>query len=219
MTDVLERVKTYQQFIGGEWVDLAPARLSTSRTRPTARSSPRSRRPTRRTSIARSMRRRPPSRPGSTRPPPSGALMLLKLADAIEARADELGRLESRNAGKPVGAAIDEIPVVVDNLRFFAGAARVMEGKAATDLVITVDTSMGHLAGALGKPVWILIPKAADWRWMLEREDSPWYPSARLFRQQKPGDWDGPLARLRSALSRELAGAVEGFAGDGLTIL
>ena len=59
--------------------------------------------------------------------------MLLKLADAIEARADELGRLESKNAGKPVGAAIDEIPVVVDNLRFFAGAARVMEGKAVNE--------------------------------------------------------------------------------------
>ena len=72
------------------------------------------------------------------------------------------------------------------------------------DLIVTVDTSMGHLAGALGKPVWILIPKAADWRWMLERNDSPWYPSARLFRQQKPGAWDEPLQRLRAALSVEL---------------
>jgi Tfp pilus assembly protein PilF len=72
------------------------------------------------------------------------------------------------------------------------------------DLVVTVDTSMGHLAGALGRPVWILIPKAADWRWMLDREDSPWYPSARLFRQQKPGAWDEPLARLSAALRQEL---------------
>jgi 1-pyrroline dehydrogenase len=61
--------------------------------------------------------------------------MLLKLADGIEARADELGRLESKNAGKPLGAAIDEIPVVVDNLRFFAGGARVMEGKAVNEYV------------------------------------------------------------------------------------
>ncbi|WP_428537981.1 glycosyltransferase family 9 protein [Rhodopila sp.] len=75
------------------------------------------------------------------------------------------------------------------------------------DLVITVDTSMGHLAGALGKPVWILIPKAADWRWMLEREDSPWYPSARLFRQPRPGAWDEPISRLRAALARSLAEA------------
>ncbi len=73
------------------------------------------------------------------------------------------------------------------------------------DLVITVDTSMGHLAGALGKPAWILIPKAADWRWLLAREDSPWYPSVRLFRQQKPGAWDVPLEKLRGALAAELA--------------
>ena len=73
------------------------------------------------------------------------------------------------------------------------------------DLVITVDTSMGHLAGALGKPVWILIPKAADWRWMLDREDSPWYPSVRLFRQQKPGEWGPPLEAMRVALARELS--------------
>ena len=64
---------------------------------------------------------------------------------------------------------------------------------------------MGHLAGALGKPVWILIPKAADWRWMLGREDSPWYPSVRLFRQQKPGDWDKVIRQLHTALSDELA--------------
>ena len=73
------------------------------------------------------------------------------------------------------------------------------------DLVITVDTSMGHLSGALGKPVWILIPKAADWRWMLDRSDTPWYPSARLFRQDKPGAWEPVVASIRSALAEELA--------------
>lgn len=72
------------------------------------------------------------------------------------------------------------------------------------DLVVTVDTCLGHLAGALGKPAWILIPKAADWRWLLDREDSPWYPSVRLFRQQKPGAWDAPVDKLRGALSVEL---------------
>ena len=72
------------------------------------------------------------------------------------------------------------------------------------DLIITVDTSMGHLAGALGKPVWIMIPKAADWRWMLEREDSPWYPTARLFRQPKPGEWDTVIDKLCAALAQEL---------------
>jgi len=72
------------------------------------------------------------------------------------------------------------------------------------DLVITVDTSMGHLAGAMAKPVWIMVPKAADWRWQLEREDSPWYPTARLFRQPKPGEWDAVLTRLTAALAAEL---------------
>jgi hypothetical protein len=72
------------------------------------------------------------------------------------------------------------------------------------DLVITVDTSMGHLAGAMAKPVWIMVPKAADWRWMLEREDTPWYPTARLFRQAKPGEWDPVLDRITAALAGEL---------------
>lgn len=71
---------------------------------------------------------------------------------------------------------------------------------ANLDLVITVDTSVAHLAGALAKPVWILLPFAPDWRWMLTREDSPWYPTARLFRQSRAGDWDEVIARVAAAL-------------------
>jgi Flp pilus assembly protein TadD len=94
---------------------------------------------------------------------------------------------------------------LADDLTDFGETAALIEN---LDLIITVDTSMGHLAGALGKPAWILIPKAADWRWMLDRDDSPWYPSVRLFRQQNPGNWDGPIASLRLALSTELAGSL-----------
>jgi len=70
------------------------------------------------------------------------------------------------------------------------------------DLLITVDTMLAHLAGALGRPVWVLLPFAADWRWMLERSDSPWYPTMRLFRQTSSGDWRSPVSRIVSALTR-----------------
>jgi tetratricopeptide (TPR) repeat protein len=71
---------------------------------------------------------------------------------------------------------------------------------ACMDLVISVDTGVAHVAGALGKPVWVLLPFAPDYRWLLEREDSPWYPTARLFRQAAIGDWPGVVAALAAAL-------------------
>lgn len=71
---------------------------------------------------------------------------------------------------------------------------------AALDAVVSVDTAVAHLAGALGKPLNLLLPMAADWRWMRERSDSPWYPSARLFRQKTLGDWDMPLRAVISEL-------------------
>ncbi|HWT65251.1 MAG TPA: tetratricopeptide repeat protein [Terracidiphilus sp.] len=70
------------------------------------------------------------------------------------------------------------------------------------DLVITTDTSIAHLAGAMGKPVWILLSHLADWRWMQDTDTSPWYPTARLFRQSAPGDWPSVFARVVAALTR-----------------
>jgi len=67
-------------------------------------------------------------------------------------------------------------------------------------LLITVDTAVAHLAGALGRPVWILLPYNPDWRWLTEREDSPWYPSVRLFRQSAIGDWDEVIRRVADSL-------------------
>jgi hypothetical protein len=70
------------------------------------------------------------------------------------------------------------------------------------DLVISVDTATAHLAGALGKPVWILNRFDTCWRWLLDRTDSPWYPSAHLYRQERPGDWEGVVQKVRSDLEQ-----------------
>ncbi len=72
--------------------------------------------------------------------------------------------------------------------------------------MITVDTSIAHLAGAMGKPVWILLPFDPDWRWLLGRKDSPWYPTARLFRQTAPHNWTAAIAEAASELGKFLQG-------------
>ena len=85
------------------------------------------------------------------------------------------------------------------DLRDFAETAALVEHM---DVVVTVDTSVAHLAGAMGKPTWILLPFNPDWRWTLDREDSPWYPTARLFRQPAIGDWASVIIRVRDELAR-----------------
>jgi tetratricopeptide (TPR) repeat protein len=90
---------------------------------------------------------------------------------------------------------------------------------SALDLVITVDTSMAHLAGALGRPTWVLLPWVTDWRWLLEREDNPWYPTMRLFRQTRGEAWPGVIARVVAALKSAAAGdavALMPFKQEGL---
>jgi hypothetical protein len=80
---------------------------------------------------------------------------------------------------------------------------------ATLDLVITTDTCIAHLAGAMGLPVWILLPHLADWRWMQETETTPRYPTARLFRQRTPGDWAEVIRRVEEELDAFGAGAFQ----------
>jgi 1-pyrroline dehydrogenase len=158
MTDVAERVKTYQQLIGGEWANSASgetldvenpadysviAKVQASGPEDVDRAA---------TAAAKAFETWQHSTPQDR------SLALLKLADALEARGEELGRLESRNTGKPIGAAIDEIPVMVDNLRFFAGAARVMEGKAANEYMA------GHTSMIRREPVGV-VGSIAPWNY------------------------------------------------------
>jgi ADP-heptose:LPS heptosyltransferase len=88
---------------------------------------------------------------------------------------------------------------LADGLTDFAETAAAI---AELDLVISVDSAVAHLAGALAKPVWVMLPHVPDWRWLVGREDSPWYPTVRLFRQPGRGDWEAVVARLAEALVR-----------------
>ncbi|WP_235278751.1 tetratricopeptide repeat protein [Synechococcus sp. Nb3U1] len=105
-----------------------------------------------------------------------------------------------------IGSLLEQHRVLEVGSRFrsFVDTAAAV---AQLDLVISVDTAVAHLAGAMGKPVWVLLPFAADWRWLLERPDSPWYPNVmRLFRQAAPGDWTGVLEQVRVSLRSWLEG-------------
>jgi ADP-heptose:LPS heptosyltransferase len=103
-------------------------------------------------------------------------------------RAGDAGRLRQWPDVVHVGAQLAD----------FADTAAII---SMLDLVISVDTSVAHLAGAMARPVWILLPMIPDFRWLLDRTDSPWYPTARLFRQSELGDWDSVLADVKAALS------------------
>ena len=112
--------------------------------------------------------------------------------------ADELGRAEAALVEDASGSCED-----------FMDTARVIAG---LDLVVTVDTSVAHLAGALGVRVWVMLPFAPDWRWMLERDGSPWYRTVRLFRRKRA---DRDFAPVIDAIGRELAALAATPAGEG----
>jgi ADP-heptose:LPS heptosyltransferase len=102
-------------------------------------------------------------------------------------------------------ATLREQPDIVDltaHLTDFTETAALM---SCLDLIITVDTSMAHLAGALGRPTLIMLQHMPDWRWLLDRDDSPWYPTARLFRQTEPGNFTGVVERVLGELSARIA--------------
>jgi hypothetical protein len=105
---------------------------------------------------------------------------------------------ELRDGEAEALTGIPNVTHVGDTLADFDDTAAVV---TLVDLMISVDTSVVHLAGAMARPVWILLPFQPDWRWLLDREDSPWYPTARLFRQPTPGDWDSVIARVGAALA------------------
>ena len=113
-------------------------------------------------------------------------------------------RFYSLQKGSPAAELVTDrgLDPVVDlapRLDTFADTAAAVE---ALDLIISVDTAVVHLAGALAKPVWTLVAIPGDWRWLEHRDDSPWYPTMRLFRQRRPGAWDEVIARLTSALAK-----------------
>jgi tetratricopeptide (TPR) repeat protein len=104
------------------------------------------------------------------------------------------GTPAAQRCGSPFGSSLnDAAPFLFD----FTDTAALI---STLDLLISVDTAAAHLAGALGKPVWILLTHTPDWRWLLDRNDSPWYPTARLFRQPAPGDWSSVIARVAEEL-------------------
>jgi tetratricopeptide (TPR) repeat protein len=119
---------------------------------------------------------------------------------------DQLDALPEGLRVETLGADFDAGPDA------FLDTAAVM---ADLDLIVTSDTSIAHVAGALGRPVWLALKANPDWRWLLEREDSPWYPTARLFRQRKRGDWDEVMGRVAAELARVIAGKTQKLFAPG----
>jgi len=123
------------------------------------------------------------------------------------------------NAPADAAAALGQADNATDAAAHCTDLAATAAIIGQLDLVISVDTATAHLAGALGKPVWLLLPFAGEWRWLHDRTDSPWYPTMRIFRQPTPGDWRTVLSQVLSALRVEsAAGNLAGLEGEGLRL-
>jgi tetratricopeptide (TPR) repeat protein len=120
---------------------------------------------------------------------PGVRLFSLQKEAGVEQLQEAAGRFPVTELGSRLDDFMDTAAVVVN-----------------LDLVITCDTALAHLAGSLGAAVWVAIPLVPDWRWLLDRSDSPWYPTMRLFRQERRGDWQGVFQRIEAALGQQLAG-------------
>lgn len=112
----------------------------------------------------------------------------------------QMGGPEAQIEAEGLSAIIRDVSKHIED---FGDTASLLQD---IDLVITVDTSVAHLAGALNRPVWVMLPFAPDWRWMMRTDQSPWYPSMKLFRQTSPGDWAEVIHRVRAAMKMELSG-------------
>jgi tetratricopeptide (TPR) repeat protein len=119
-----------------------------------------------------------------------------------------------RPADAAVLGAHPDIRLFADDLADFSDTAALLSN---LDLVVSVDTSIAHLAGALGCPIWILLPYLPDWRWLLDRDTSPWYPTARLFRQDESRRWDSVIPRVQAALSETIAATKRNGPGAACT--
>ena len=128
------------------------------------------------------------------------SMPLQALAPLLAGRAQFVSlQKDYREADRALLAQLPQILRVEEDLKDFADTAALIE---SCDLVISVDTSVAHLAGALNKPLWLMLPRFSDWRWMNDRSDSPWYPSATLFRQTAFGVWDDVIARIAARLAQ-----------------
>jgi hypothetical protein len=127
-------------------------------------------------------------------------------APLAELRGVQLYSLQKHAGREELAAFVKKYPIIdlAEQLEDFCDTAAAM---TALDLVISCDSAPAHLAGALGKPVWVALPHVADWRWLLSRADSPWYPTMRLFRQPVPGSWQPVFQEMATQLAQLLRGS------------